>query len=102
MTLSRLAALATLGVDADATGPEITRAYRRLARELHPDRCPSPDAAERFTRLREAYQRALDTTAAPPPSRGEPGMGASWTRSPGRRPPIVAGPPRVDPPQGRR
>lgn len=49
----------TLGVPAGATGDEITRAYRRLAREHHPD--ANPDAeADRFAGLTDAYDILRD------------------------------------------
>ncbi len=44
-----------LGVSQDASTPEIRRAYRRLAREHHPDRNAEPDGPERFRTLAEAY-----------------------------------------------
>jgi hypothetical protein len=44
-----------LGVARDASAPEIRRAYRRLARQHHPDRNPKPDGPERFRTLAEAY-----------------------------------------------
>ena len=46
---------AILGVQRRATSVEIKRAYRQLARELHPDRNPSEDAEERFKRAAKAY-----------------------------------------------
>src|SRR6201992_3440779 len=51
---------ATLGVGRDATGEEIKRAYRRLARELHPDVNPDPAAQERFKAVTAAYEVLSD------------------------------------------
>jgi molecular chaperone DnaJ len=45
-----------LGVRRDATESEIKRAFRRLARELHPDVSEEPDADERFREVVEAYE----------------------------------------------
>ena len=45
----------TLGVSKDASDAEIKRAWRKLARQYHPDRNPSDSAAEdRFKRIQEA------------------------------------------------
>jgi curved DNA-binding protein CbpA len=44
-----------LGVTRDASTHEIRRAYRRLARQHHPDRNPQPDGPERFRALVDAY-----------------------------------------------
>lgn len=46
----------TLGVRSDADAAEIKRAYRRLARKLHPDVNTSTDAAERMVEVNEAYR----------------------------------------------
>ena len=45
-----------LGVSRGAQEAEIKRAFRRLARELHPDVSDEPDAAERFREIVEAYE----------------------------------------------
>ncbi len=47
---------AVLGVSESATKSEITKAYRKLARESHPDQHPGDDAAEeRFKAISAAY-----------------------------------------------
>jgi molecular chaperone DnaJ len=75
---------AALGVTNDADAQTITRAYRKLARELHPDTHPDdPDAAERFKEVTAAYDVIGD-----PAKRAEydefrravAGDGTEWTR----------------------
>ena len=45
-----------LGVARDASESDIKKAFRRLARELHPDVSEAPDAEERFREIVEAYE----------------------------------------------
>src|ERR1051325_1506019 len=49
-----------LGVRRDATQDEIKKAYRRLARELHPDVNPDPGTQERFKEIGMAYEVLSD------------------------------------------
>ena len=49
-----------LGVDRNASADDIKKAYRRLARELHPDVNPSSEAAERFKQVTHAYDVLSD------------------------------------------
>ena len=45
-----------LGVDKNATQDEIKSAYRKLAKQYHPDLNKSPDAPEKFKEVQEAYE----------------------------------------------
>src|SRR2546421_3328787 len=45
-----------LGVERSADGAEIKKAFRGLARTLHPDVSAEPDADERFREVVEAYE----------------------------------------------
>lgn len=49
-----------LGVSRDASETEIKKAFRRLARELHPDVNQEPDAEDRFKEAAEAYEVLSD------------------------------------------
>ena len=49
-----------LGVKRSATQDDIKRAYRKLARELHPDVSKVPDAEKRFNEVTEAYEVLSD------------------------------------------
>ncbi len=51
----------TLGVSRDANGGEVKSAFRRLARELHPDvNNHDPEAEEKFKEAAEAYEVLSD------------------------------------------
>lgn len=49
-----------LGISSDASDGDIRKAYRKRAKELHPDVNPSKEAALEFVALREAYEILLD------------------------------------------
>jgi molecular chaperone DnaJ len=72
-----------LGVRRDADADEIKKAYRRLARELHPDINPDPALQERFKEVTQAYEvlsdpekrQMYDLGADPFARAGAPGAG---------------------------
>ncbi|MGE5211371.1 MAG: molecular chaperone DnaJ [Acidobacteriota bacterium] len=74
----------TLGVDKGASAKEITKAYRKLARDLHPDQNPGDAAAEeKFKDVAAAYdvlgdeakRKEYDEVRAMGPMSGMGGMG---------------------------
>ncbi len=63
---------ATLGVSRSASEAEIKSAYRKLAKELHPDRNKdNPKAAERFSQVTAAYDLLSDKDKRARFDRGE-------------------------------
>ncbi|MEZ5297330.1 MAG: DnaJ domain-containing protein [Ilumatobacteraceae bacterium] len=68
-----------LGVSRTATADEIKKAYRKRARDLHPDANPDdPDAAEKFKELSKAYTVLSDDDQRARYDRfGEQGVGGA-------------------------
>jgi hypothetical protein len=60
-----------LGVSKKATDREIKSAYRKLARQFHPDVSTSPDANDRFTEINNAYHILVDPHRRAAYERGE-------------------------------
>lgn len=56
----------TMEIKRSASGDEIKRAYRRLARRFHPDVSDDPNSETKFKALAEAYQalKQADSRAA--------------------------------------
>lgn len=75
---------ALLGVEKGATAEEIKKAFRRKARELHPDVNSAPDAEERFKEVNEAYDVLSDSAKREQydrfgtVGRGAPGPGGGY------------------------
>lgn len=68
-----------LGVGRDATAEDLKKAYRRRAREFHPDANPDdPEAEDRFKELARAYEVLSDPDARARYDRfGEAGIGGA-------------------------
>ncbi len=52
---------AVLGLDVSATTHEIEGAYKKLRSEMHPDKNPNSDAAQRFHEVQQAYEILRDS-----------------------------------------
>src|SRR3954463_11889799 len=63
-----------LGVPRDASEEDIRRAYRKLARENHPDVNKDPEAEDRFKEISEAYEVLRDPEKRERYDR----LGANW------------------------
>jgi DnaJ-class molecular chaperone len=79
-----------LGVTRDASEKDVKSAYRKLAKELHPDRNKdNPKAAERFSEVTQAYDLLSDKDKRAQFDRGEidmdgnPTMGFGYGGGPG-------------------
>lgn len=72
-----------LGVERDATEAKIKSAYRKLARQYHPDVNKSPDAVKKFKDINEAYEVLSDKEKK---SRYD-SLGANWQQGANFTPP---------------
>jgi len=64
-----------LGVEREADQDQIKRAYRKLARELHPDVNPDPEVQDRLKEITGAYESRGDHKAETREGRdGSPGL----------------------------
>jgi len=72
-----------LGVERDASEAKIKSAYRKLARQYHPDVNKSPDAVNKFKDINEAYEVLSDKEKK---SRYD-SLGANWQQGANFTPP---------------
>src|SRR3954465_10449103 len=74
----------TLGVDKKASADEIKKAYRKLARQYHPDRNPGDQQAEeRFKEISEAHDVLSDPDKRKKYDRGGSVFGGGAPGQPG-------------------
>src|ERR671916_983518 len=82
-----------LGLNRDATDDDIKRAYRRLARQYHPDVNPDPEAHEKFKDINAAYEVLSDDKKRQIVDLGgdplAPGGGGGGPGGPGGAGPVV-------------
>src|SRR5687767_11617092 len=68
----------TLGVDRKASQDDIKKAYRKLARQYHPDTNKDAGAEERFKQISEAYDVLGDPEKRKRYDRGGGVFGGPW------------------------
>lgn len=73
----------TLGVSRDASQQDIQRAFRKLARQYHPDVNKEASAEEQFRKINEAYEVLKD----PEKRKKYDQLGANWQAGQDFRPP---------------
>lgn len=72
-----------MGVSRQATQEELKKAYRKLAREFHPDVSKAPNAEQRFKEINEAYEVLKDPEKRAAYDR----LGSNWRAGEQFRPP---------------
>jgi molecular chaperone DnaJ len=72
-----------LGVSRDADADAIKKAYRRLARQLHPDVNPDPETQDRFKEVSRAYEVLSDPQKRAAYDRGGDVFGGAGGFGPG-------------------
>lgn len=72
-----------LGVDRKASADEIKRAYRKLARQYHPDKNTAANAEDRFKEVSEAYE----VLSEPEKRQAYDQLGPNWKSGQQFRPP---------------
>lgn len=92
----RVAALALLELSEQASDAQIHQAYRRLAKQTHPDAtgATGTEAGRRFAAISHAYHRLVSSEAPPAPTTvraAQPRRRSVFGDRP-RRPDLVAGP----------